>query len=72
MTEHRTIEELKKDLNANAGSNVILNWKDAIYLGCYLDTLEKNNETLLQRVNEAESLLVHINEQLSEQLKGDK
>ena len=71
MTEHRTIEELKKDLNADAGSNVILNWKDAIYLGCYLDTLEKNNTELAQRVNDAENLLAQINEKLSEQLKGD-
>ena len=71
MTEHRDIEEIKKDLNSNSGSNVILNWKDAIYLGCYLDALEKNNETLLQRVNDAENLLAQINEKLSEQLKGD-
>ena len=72
MTEHRPIEEIKESLNADAGSNVILNWKDAIYLGCYLDALEKNNTELTQRVNDAENLLAQINEKLSEQLKESK
>ena len=70
MTEHRNIEEIKKDLNADAGSNVILNWKDAVYLSCYLDTLEKNNAELTQRVNEAESLLMQINNELAKVPEG--
>ena len=32
MTEHRDIEEIKKDLNSNSGSNVILNWKDELMM----------------------------------------
>lgn len=71
MTEHRDIEEIKKDLNANAGSNVILNWKDAIFVASYIKALEENITALVQRVNEAESLLASINDKLSEQLKED-
>ena len=65
MTEHRDLKEIRKDLNADAGSNVILNWKDALYLESYITALENNNVALVQRANEAESLLVDINEQLS-------
>lgn len=69
MAEHRTIEEIKKDLNTDAGSNVILNWKDAIYTGCYIDTLEKRIAELSQQLSETEDLLRQINEQLS---KGEQ
>lgn len=71
MTEHRDIEEIKKDLAADAGSNVILNWKDAIFVASYIKALEEQTMELAQRVNEAESLLAQINEKLSEQLKGE-
>lgn len=68
IVEHRQIEDIKKSLDADAGSNVILNWKDALYLGSYITALENNSMALSQRANELEDLLAQINEQLS---KGD-
>lgn len=69
--EHRPLEEIKKDLIADAGSNVILAWKDAIFVASYIRALEESVVKLEQRVKDAESLLSQINEQLSGQLKGE-